>query len=234
MSTLLKLKNLVVGVDGREVVHVEDFSLAKGEVHFLFGPNGAGKSSLLRAIMGLPKYEVKKGSILFEGEDITSKKAYERARMGIALAYQTPPPLQVRFQYVAKLMARKYRSRLDELSGLHLENLLHRKLHNGFSGGESKRAELGIVLLQKPKLAMLDEPDSGVDLDSMELVAGAINKLIKNGCTVLVVSHTGFIAWKMKRIDRASVMIDGRIVYRGKFEEVYEIIAKEGYRRFTT
>jgi len=152
--------------------------------------------------------------------------------MGIALSYQNPPPLQTKFSYIARLMVRKYRSRMSYVSELNLNQLIERKLHDGFSGGESKRAELAMVLLQKPKLALLDEPDSGVDIDSMELIANAINQLIEMKSTVFMVTHTGFIALKIKRIDRASVIMNGEIVYTGKFEEVYNLIMKKGYRGF--
>ncbi|RLE73036.1 MAG: ABC transporter ATP-binding protein, partial [Thermoprotei archaeon] len=206
--------------------------IEKGEVHLLFGPNGAGKSTLLRTIIGLPTYAVERGRIIFDGVDITNKKPYERALMGIAFSYQNPPPLHTKFNYIAKLMTRKYNSRLDYILDLNLDNLIERRLHDGFSGGESKRAELAMVLLQKPKLALLDEPDSGVDIDSMELIANAINRLIEMKSTILMVTHTGFIAFKIKRIDKASVMVNGRIVYTGEFEEVYDMIMKKGYKGF--
>lgn len=222
----------MISVEKRKIINIEHFYIRKGEVHLLFGPNGAGKSTLLRAIMGLPAYTVERGKIIFDGIDITNKKPYERALMGIAFSYQNPPPLHTKFSYLAKLMTRKYNSRLDYISDLNLDNLIERRLHDGFSGGESKRAELAMTLLQKPRLALLDEPDSGVDIDSMELIANAVNKLIDMESTIFMVTHTGFIAFKIKRIDRASVMINGRIVYTGEFEEVYSMIMKKGYRGF--
>jgi len=229
----LKLENLTVSVEDRRILKIDGFQLEKGEIHLLFGPNGAGKSTLLRAIMGLPGYVIESGRIIFEGVDITSKKPYERASMGIALSYQNPPPLQTKFNYIVKQMVKKYRSRMDSIADLNLSNLIERKLHDSFSGGESKRAELAMVLLQKPKLALLDEPDSGVDMDSMELIANAINQLIDMGSTILMVTHTGFIALKIKRIDRASVMMNGKIVYTDKFDKIYNIIMREGYKGFS-
>jgi len=228
----LRLEDLVVSIENKKIIDIKHFYIEKGEVHLLFGPNGAGKSTLLRTIIGLPTYAVERGRIVFNGVDITSKKPYERALMGIAFSYQNPPPLHTKFNYIAKLMTRKYNSRLDYILDLNLDNLIERRLHDGFSGGESKRAELAMVLLQKPKLALLDEPDSGVDIDSMELIANAINRLIEMKSTILMVTHTGFIAFKIKRIDKASVMVNGRIVYTGEFEEVYDMIMKKGYKGF--
>ncbi|HDD33528.1 MAG TPA: ATP-binding cassette domain-containing protein [Thermofilaceae archaeon] len=226
---LLKLENLHVKVGGREVVRGVNLEVDRGEVHVLLGPNGSGKSSLLKAVMGLPGYIVSRGEILFEGRDLSQLKPYERARLGIAMAHQNPQPIGVKLSYIIKEMIKIYGSSISDLNDLGLGELVYRELHKGFSGGESKRVELALTILQRPKLALLDEPDSGVDIESMKIVGKAVNMLIERGAAVVLVTHTGAIAEYLKRVDRAHVMIDGRLVTSGELFELLKVLRYKGY-----
>ena len=233
---LLRVENLVVETSGEpraRVLNGVSLGVGRGEVHVLFGPNGAGKSTLLKAIMGLPQYRVVEGRVVFEGKDITKAKPYERAAMGIAMAYQAPPAVPVRLGYLAEKLVERFGGDLRDVSSLELEHLLDRNLHEGFSGGESKRVELGLTLLQRPKLAMLDEPDSGVDVDSLERVAEVVKELAERGTSLLIVTHLGHIAQKLEEVDAAYVMVGGRIVLEGDFEEVYEAVMRHGYKKLS-
>jgi len=231
---VLSVENLHAGVDSREIIKGVSFEAGEGEVHIVMGPNGSGKSTLLSAIMGLPRVKVFSGRILFNGVDITSKPCYERAKLGIALAHQSPPEIKgVKFRDVASAILKIYGcSDCTPLSKiLNVEKLLDRDLFVGFSGGEKKRAELYLVMLQSPKLALLDEPDSGVDVESVENIARAIELLRNRGTTIILVTHTGMIASRLSRIDRVHILIDGRIVYSGYPDEVLPVIMKFGYRK---
>ena len=231
---LLITRNLSVCVEDKEIVHDTNISIDKGELHIIMGPNGSGKSTLLAAIMGLPYTRVCSGTILFDGIDITSMPSYERAKLGIGLAHQNPPEIKgVKFNEIAKAIIKRCGCSDYSMMAriLKVDNLLHRDLFVGFSGGEKKRAELFLVMLQSPKLALLDEPDSGVDIESVENIANAIDYLISRNSSIILVTHTGLITNKLSRIDRVHIMIHGKIVYSGYPDEVLPIIMKFGYSR---
>ena len=237
MSNLLELRNLRVEVGGREVIKGVNLRVRKGgELHVLMGPNGAGKSTLLRALIGDPRYRVVKGSILFNGKEINSLKPYERAKLGIAIAYQNPPRVGVKLGYLLGKLCSLYgvnpngvlKSLTEKLKVKHLYN---RDLYHGFSGGEAKRTELLITMLQKPRLALLDEPDSGVDIDSLAVVGEVVNELVESGSSVLLVTHTGHVLRYVKRVDALHVMVDGRLAYSGGPEVLGELL-ELGYTRF--
>ena len=231
---LLKIENLRAGIEDKEIIRGIDLEIGKEELHIIMGPNGSGKSTLLAAIMGLPRIRIYGGRILFENMDITDKPSYERAKLGIALAHQSPPEIKgVRFKEIAASILKKHGcSDCVPLSKiLNVEPLLDRDLFVGFSGGEKKRAELYLVFLQAPKLAMLDEPDSGVDVESVENIARAIEFMRRRGTSIILVTHTGMIANRLSNIDRVHVLIDGKIAYSGYPDEVLPIIMKLGYRK---
>ncbi len=232
-TLLLEIKGLKVCVENNVIVKNINLSIDHGELHIIMGPNGSGKSTLLSAIMGLPRITICDGKIFFNGTDITDKPSYERAKIGIALAHQNPPEIRgVEFKDIATSIMKKYGcsdcSLLSKI--LRVEELLERDLFVGFSGGEKKRAELYLVMLQSPKLALLDEPDSGVDIESVENIANAIEYLVKRGTSVVLVTHTGMITNKLSRIDRVHIVIDGEIKYSGYPDEILPIIMKFGYR----
>jgi len=230
----LELRDLVVSVEGTTVLKGVSLAIPPGELHVIMGPNGSGKSTLLASIMGLPHVRIESGKIIFEGRDITNLPPYERARLGIALAYQNPPEIKgVKLRDIAKFMLEKYSCEDSALLSkmLRVDALLNRDLFVGFSGGEKKRAELFLSLLQSPKLAMLDEPDSGVDIESADNIARIIDLLIRKGGSVILVTHTGLITSRLSRIDRVHILIDGRIAYTGSPDEVLPVVFKFGYRK---
>ncbi len=230
---LLALNNLYVCVDGKSIVKGVNLLVDSNELHVIMGPNGSGKTTLLAAIMGLPRVNVCEGSILFNGVDITNKPAYEHARIGIGLVHQNPPIIRgVKFLDVVKAFIKSYNcsdwSSLADL--LKVSDLLKRDLFVGFSGGEKKRAELYLIMLQKPKLALLDEPDSGVDIESINLIADAINYLMNIGSSIILVTHFGVILDKLRRVMQVHLMIDGKISYSGRLDAVLPIVMKFGYK----
>ena len=229
---LLDVRELAVRVDGKNIIENVSLRINKGEITVLMGPNASGKSTLLYSIMGLQKYRVVKGKILFNGKDITNEPSWKRARMGIGLAFQNPPKILIRLRYLSRKIAELhgFHESLENISKLlSMEQLLNRNIHYGFSGGESKRTELFLLMLQKPKLALLDEPDSGVDIESIRSIADCINRLAENGAGVLLVTHQGYILRYIDNLGRGYVMYNGRIIYEDDAYIVLKKIMIQGY-----
>jgi Fe-S cluster assembly ATP-binding protein len=236
-SPMLQVEALCVRVAGRSVLDGITLRIAPGETHVLFGPNGSGKTSLLMAIMGVPKYEIVGGRILHNGEDITHLPADERARRGIGLVYQRPPTIRgVQLRQLAEICAgTRDGAEVGRLAQeLHVEGLLGRDVNDGFSGGEIKKAELLQLLAQRPALALIDEPDAGVDLDNVALVVQAIKDLlepqtpaaVRPAC--LIITHTGHIL-NYIRADVGHVLIGGRLVGESDPRRLIEAIGQHGY-----
>lgn len=232
--TLLEAISLNVCVNNRKIIENISLSVDRGEIHIIMGPNGSGKSTLLSAIMGLGNTRICGGRLLFENQDITDLPSYERAKLGIALAHQHPPEIKgVKLKDVAQAMARKYGCTDCTLLAklLFVESFMNRDLFVGFSGGEKKRVELFLLMIQSPKLALLDEPDSGVDIESIDIIANAIEVLRSRGTGVLLVTHHGMIAERFSRIDKIHILMNGAIVYSGSPDEILPVIMKFGYRK---
>ena len=242
---MLRVEGLAVRTDGREILRGVDLAVGQGETHLLLGPNGSGKTTLLGAIMGMARYQVAEGRILFKGEDVTRLPLAERVRRGMGLAFQRPPTVRgVTLRQMAELCLQHANGRpagraagVQELAWwLQMEPLLERDVNVGFSGGEAKRAELLQLLAQRPALALLDEPESGVDLTSIALVGAAINALLEKDrrrgrqAAGLIITHTGHILDYVPA-DRAHVLMDGRIVCDGNPRELLEDIRHHGYGR---
>ncbi len=228
---MLRVEDLHARVAGREVLRGVDLEVPAGEVHLLLGPNAAGKTTLLSAIMGLPHVEVTGGRVLLGDHEVTLLPPWERARLGLALAFQIPPEFRgVKLGTILEKVAEKHGS--SDMLGevvhlLRLDGLLERDAFRGFSGGERKRAELAVTLLQKPKTALLDEPDSGVDLESVSIVASAVERLAAGGAAVLVVTHTDFLA---RRLDgSAHLLLGGRIAASGPARDLLARIREHGF-----
>lgn len=229
---LLRTEGLTVSVDGNVIISDVTIEVDRGEIAILMGPNGSGKSTLLYTIMGLPRYNIVKGRILFNGVDITGLPPWKRAELGIALAFQNPPKIRIKLGYIAnKISERHGTARLGKelMNDLKLLKLVNRDLYHGFSGGEVKRTELYLTILQKPKIALLDEPDSGVDLESIKVIAQHINKLAEEGTGILLVTHQGYILRYIDNLGRGYVMYNGRIIYSGTAYEIYRKIIMHGY-----
>ncbi|MGD0779765.1 MAG: ABC transporter ATP-binding protein [Dehalococcoidales bacterium] len=236
---MLKIKDLSVAVEGKEIIHDINLTIQTGETHVLFGPNGAGKSTLLMAIMGFPKYKVTKGSVSFKNKDITDLSVDERARMGIGMSFQRPPV--VRGVKTSDMVAAclKGRGNGEEIAKLaaraDLQDFLERDINYGFSGGEIKRSELMQLLAQKPELTLLDEPESGVDLVNIALIGEMMNDLLEKNCPIaerkcmgLIITHTGHIL-DYVNARTGYVMCDGTIGCVGDPHEMLATIREKGY-----
>ncbi len=236
---MLKIKDLSVAVEGKEIIHDVNLSIQNGETHVLFGPNGAGKSTLLMAIMGFPKYKVTRGSIHFKGKEITRLTVDERARLGIGMSFQRPPV--VRGVKTRDMVAACLKSKTDDAAigqlaeKADLSEFLERDINYGFSGGEIKRSELMQLLAQKPELTLLDEPESGVDLVNIVLIGELMNDLLEKNCPIqyrkcmgLIITHTGHIL-DYVNARTGYVMCDGTIGCVGDPHEMLATIREKGY-----
>jgi Fe-S cluster assembly ATP-binding protein len=236
---VLEVRDLSVSVGERPVLVGVSLTVLPGEVHVLLGPNGGGKTTLLMAVMGMPGYRVTGGRILFYGTDVTALPADERARAGIALSFQRPPGVRgvtVR-ALVGEIIGRRGGGgeSLRELSAsIGTDALLDRDLNVGLSGGEVKRSELLQLLALDPALALFDEPESGVDLDSIAVVGAGMRRLLARdggGGSVkaaLIVTHTGHILNEVPA-DHGHVLVRGRIVCRGEPRTLFADIRVHGY-----
>jgi Fe-S cluster assembly ATP-binding protein len=236
---MLKIKDLAVSVEGKEIIHDINLTIHNGETHVLFGPNGAGKSTLLMAIMGFPKYKITKGSISFGGKDITNLGVDERARLGIGMSFQRPPVVRgvkTRDMVAACLKEKNDNPEIDRLAErADLSDFLERDINYGFSGGEVKRSELMQLLAQKPQLTLLDEPESGVDLVNIALIGEMMNDLLEKNCPIadrqcmgLIITHTGHIL-DYVNARTGYVMCDGTIGCTGDPHEMLATIRERGY-----
>ncbi len=238
---ILKVEDLHVEVVGKEILHGVDLAIGTGEVHLLFGPNGSGKSTLMGAIMGLPQYKITGGKIFFKGEDITDMPIEERAKLGLGIAFQRPPVVRgVRLRKMLELMNSSGLN-IDELAAeMNLTEHLDRDLNLGFSGGESKRAEILALMIQQPDMLLLDEPESGVDLENIELLArkigeilgrqhGIMNRLKKRSeKSALILSHTGHILEHLNA-DKGHVFLNGKAVCTANPLDILETVKAHGY-----
>jgi len=233
---MLKAENLKIKVEDKEILKGINLIVDDGELHVVMGPNGSGKSTLALTIGGHPKYQVINGRIIFDGEDITNLPPEERVRRGVFLSFQHP--VEVEGVKVIQFLQRvlKNLKNLDEIQAyevifnavqeLGLDNsMLTRFLNVGFSGGERKKLEMLQAYLVKPRLLILDEPDSGVDVDSLKVIAKIINKLHEEGTAILLITHYGRILDHLKP-HRVHVIKEGKIVASGGIELVKTIEEK--------
>lgn len=240
MQEMLRVENLWVSVDGRQILKGVNFSINYGEVHVLFGPNGAGKTTFIMTIMGFPKYKVEQGKIYFKGEDITDKDVYERAQIGLGVSFQRPPTVRgVTLRRIIEIISddKVDKERVHDFSEkLNLLGHLDRNLNDGFSGGEMKRSELLQLMAQRPDLVLIDEPESGVDMENIALVGESINTLLGKDKvkdpkrSAMIITHTGYIL-DFVNGDRGCIFLDGNIVCQGNPKDILSEIKKSGYRR---
>ena len=235
MSQLIEIKDLHAGVEGKEILKGLSLSVGKGEIHVILGPNGSGKSTLMNLIMGHPKYQITSGTIEFEGEELNDMQTFERARKGLFLSFQIPEEipgitvenmLRTAKQAVTgeKVKILPFRRELKKL----MEELkmkpeyAERYLNVGFSGGEKKRTEILQLLMLNPKLAMLDETDSGLDVDAVQIVSEGVAKFHNADNSCLIITHNARILEKLK-VDRVHVLMNGTIVEEGGPELIDDI-----------
>ncbi|MBC7221945.1 ABC transporter ATP-binding protein [Candidatus Bipolaricaulota bacterium] len=230
---LLLIEDLFLEREGRLILRGVNLAVEEGEIHAILGANGTGKSTLAYAIMGLSGYKPNKGRVFFSGKDITEKSVTERAKLGITLAWQQPASfegLTIREYLEISQRAGRGCFRIEEclsLVGLPPKNYLDRTLNDRLSGGERKRVELAAVLAMAPRLAILDEPDSGIDVLSLDDIMEVIRRMNRGGTTVLLITHREEFA---RAAHRASHLCGGRILKTGECEEVvrfYKNFCKE-------
>ncbi|WP_085022660.1 Fe-S cluster assembly ATPase SufC [Anaerovibrio sp. JC8] len=247
MEKLLNIKNLQVSVadgeaDGalKEILKGINLEVNKGEIHVVLGPNGSGKSTLMNAIMGHPKYQITDGTMDFEGEDLLELKTFERARRGIFLSFQTPeeiPGITVENMIrTAKqsitgenIKILKFRKELKAaMKELQMdESYAQRYMNVGFSGGEKKRNEILQMLMLQPKLALLDETDSGLDVDAIQIVSNGVKRFHNEDNACLIITHNTRILKQLK-VDRVHVLMQGKLVAEGG-PELIDKIDKDGF-----
>ncbi len=225
---LLEVKNLKVKGNGKEILKGVDLKINSGEVQAFLGPNASGKSTLVQVILGNPKYKVIKGKIFFAGKEITKLLPEKRVKLGLALAWQTPPAVKgVKLSQLLEKISQRKDLQFEEGKGL-----LERETNVDFSGGEKKISELLQILALKPKLVIFDEIDSGLDLKKLEKVSKIIKKeLVAKGVSVLLITHSGAILQFLKP-KITNVMVDGRVICKEKdFRKVLKTIKKYGYEK---
>jgi Fe-S cluster assembly ATP-binding protein len=236
----LEIRNLHVRVEDREILHGVDLAVRKGETHALMGPNGSGKSTLANTLMGNPNYEVTEGRIVLNGEDLTDADPDERAKAGLFMAFQYPatiPGVSVaNFLRMAVNARREDPIKVKEFGAMLKENMeilrirrefTSRYLNEGFSGGEKKRAEILQLAMLQPDFAILDETDSGLDIDALRIVADGVNAMRGDDRGFLIITHYTRILEYVKP-DFVHILIDGRIVREGGAELATELEIK-GY-----
>lgn len=241
---LLQIKHLSVSVEEKEILHQVDLAVNKGETHVLMGPNGAGKSTLGYALMGNPRYTITNGQILFDGKDITTASPAERARDGIFLSFQNP------IEVPGITLGNFIRTSLEQRTGKHIKlwtfnkelkkameilqmdpSYADRDLNVGFSGGEKKKAEILQLLMLKPSLAILDETDSGLDVDAVRTVSRGVEEYQKSKHgALLIITHSTRILESLS-VDVTHILADGRMVTSGDRSLVDEINAN-GFEKY--
>src|SRR3989338_8744125 len=224
----LEIKDLHVNVEGEKILKGVNLKIELGKVHALMGPNGSGKSTMANVLMGNPKYEITEGKILLDGEDITELSADERAKRGLFSSFQYPSEitgvtmsnfLRTAYNSVKKTNANVidfHRMLKDRMKELDMDpNFSKRYINEGFSGGEKKRAEILQMVVLEPKYAILDETDSGTDVDALKIIASGINKAKeKTNMGILIITHYNRILQYID-VDKVTIMMNGKIVKEG-------------------
>ncbi|NOR79144.1 MAG: ATP-binding cassette domain-containing protein [Methanophagales archaeon] len=241
---MLQIKDLAVEVEGKEIIRDLHLNIEEGEVHVLFGPNGCGKTTLLMTLLGFPSYKVTRGRITFKGVDITEFPTNERVKLGMGMSFQHPPEIRgVKLGDMVNIAQGRKEEEIDEdvialAKRLNISvDFLNRDVNLGFSGGEVKRSEILQLLAQAPDFIMFDEPDSGVDVENIELIGKIMSELLdrnkmpsKRDKSGLIITHSGSIMRHIKA-DRAHVMLEGRIACSGMPDEITKNVMETGFER---
>ena len=243
-NTLLEIKDLCVSVEEKEILHGLSLEIGEGETHVIMGPNGAGKSTLGSSIMGDPRYTINGGQVVFKGEDITGESADKISKKGMFISFQNP------IEVPGITLSNFIRTARENKTGEHIrvwdfnkelketmkvlsmdESYASRDLNVGFSGGEKKKAEILQLLMLKPDLAILDETDSGLDVDAVRIVSEGIEEYKRTvGGALLIITHSSRILESLK-VDKTHILADGRIVGEGDGSLVTDII-ENGFTKY--
>ncbi|HSR74156.1 MAG TPA: ABC transporter ATP-binding protein [Sulfurovum sp.] len=234
-APVLKITDLHVSVEKKEIIKGMNLSVGKGEVHVIFGPNGSGKSTLLNAILKLPGYNIDSGEIKVKSKDIQDMTTDEIANLGIGMSFQHPPKIKgVTLRNFLNAINRSDDLEV-EIRALNMENFLERELNVGFSGGELKRAEVLKLYAQAPDLLLIDEPESGVDIENIAVISKAINKILQKETpkklrerSAIIITHTGHIL-NYINADVGHIFMDGKIVCTGDPRSLMEDIKNLGF-----
>ena len=244
MSELLKIEDLAVSAEDKELLHSVTITIGEGETHVLMGQNGAGKSTLGCTIMGSPEYRITGGKIYFEGEDITGLSADKRARLGLFLSFQNP------IEIPGITLAEFLRNALEQTTGKRIklwdfkkqlkaamkvldmdESYADRDLNVGFSGGEKRKAEILQLLILQPKLAILDETDSGLDVDAVKIVSKGIEEYRRSvGGSLIIITHNDKILASLN-VDKTHILADGRVAKEGDGHLAFEVL-ENGFEKY--
>ncbi|CCH47646.1 ABC transporter ATP-binding protein [Pseudodesulfovibrio piezophilus] len=245
---MLTIEDLHVNIGDKQVLEGINLEIREGETFILFGPNGSGKTSLLMTLMGFNGYEITQGKIFFKGEDITEAPMYERARLGVGMSFQRPPTIHgLRTRHLVKMCSRKGNVDPDLLAEIvNMTEFLDRDINAGFSGGEIKRSELLQLMAQQPDLVLFDEPESGVDMENMQLVGRVARDVLDGNYNVapdlslkerkaqtktagLIITHTGYIL-DYVNADRGQVLYKGHLCCEGRPRDILDHIRQHGYQ----
>lgn len=234
---MLEIKDLHVEVGGKEVIHGISLTVNDGQTHVLLGPNGSGKTTLLRTVMGFASSKVTQGEIIFNGTDVTNKPVHERAKLGMGIMFQRPPTISG--LKLGKFINAATQIGTDEIPALaeklNMTKFLDRDVNAGFSGGEIKRSEILQLTVQNPSFVMLDEPESGVDVENMALIGKMSAALLEKDLHIvnrtksgLIITHTGYILDYIDA-DVGHVLIDGYLRCSGNPREILKSVKSSGY-----
>ena len=239
-KNILEIKDLQVEIEGKNILRGLDLSIKEGEIHVIMGPNGAGKSTLANVIMGDPRYEITEGSLYYQGEDIKDDRTDERARKGIFLSFQAPEEIQgvslENFIKAAKGAVSKEPVKLfpfkeelkEKMESLKMDpSYAKRYLNVGFSGGEKKKSEILQMMMLQPKLIMLDETDSGLDVDAVKLISENIARSRQEHQSMIIITHVTKILQKLD-VDYVHVLSEGKIIRTGD-ASIIEEISNDGF-----
>lgn len=234
---MLELQDLHVAIGDREILHGINLHIGQGETHVLMGPNGSGKSTLLMTIMGFDAYTITRGKIIFNGTDVTDMPVHERARLGMGIMFQRPPTIPgLKLGKMLEVINKSGNPDIEPaVSRMNMNDFLGRDINLGFSGGEIKRSEILQMMVQDPSFIMLDEPESGVDLENIHLMGESIAHLLQKHHRFanrrnsgLVITHTGYILDYLD-VDKGHVMINGEFKCHGNPREILKLIKEKGY-----
>ena len=229
VENILEIKDLSVEVSGKKVLNNVNLQIPEGEVHILFGPNGSGKSSLIMTILGFPAFKVVSGKIFFKGVDITSLPINERVKLGMSVAFQNPPAIRgVKLGGILNHLTQNKEKINSFLTKLNFPpDFLERDVNLGFSGGEIKKSEILQVLAQGGDFIILDEPDSGVDVENLMILGKVIGEVLRDR-SAMIITHLGTIL-RYINAHMAHVLINGTIVCSGSPTKILGQILSEGY-----